>query len=169
MTGPAPDIPLVLPAGIAITSISLRQLHYEEVGEVEQPNSPPVGQTLFDMFTSIDVRPPDFVQVSLKVTVRTNPKERPITLVVVVSAVFIRAPSVTIDQFAEFLRTRSQQVIFPYVREVVSSVTARGLTGALYINPVVLEPFMTLEEMKAQIAGLEPPAITNTPARAAAG
>jgi preprotein translocase subunit SecB len=167
MTGPSPDLPL-LPSGVAITSISLRELQYEEVDTEAGPDTPPVGQTLFDMFTAIDVRPPDFVQVTLKVNVRTNPKEKPIKLLVVVSGVFRRAPSVTIEQFAEFLRSRSQHILFPYVREVVSSITVRGVTGALYINPVVLEPFMTLEEMKAQIAALEPPT-ANELARVATG
>jgi preprotein translocase subunit SecB len=101
--------------------------------------------------------------------VRTNPKEKPIKLLVVVSAVFKLAPAINDDQLAEFLRTRSQHIIFPYLREVVSSITGRGVAGALYINPIVLEPFMTHEEMKAEIQALRPSPRANEQARVAAG
>lgn len=168
--GITPEVQTILPSGIAITSIALRELHYEEVDPGKATlDAPAVGQTLFDIFTAVDVRPPDLVQISLKVNVRTNPKEKPIKLLVVVSGVFKRAPEVSDDQLAEFLRTRSQHILFPYVREAVSSTTGRGVTGALYINPVVLGPFMTLEEMKAQIATLGSAAPATERARVAAG
>jgi preprotein translocase subunit SecB len=169
-TAVAPETMVLLPSGIAITGISLRELHYEEVEpHAQDERAPPIGQTLFDIFTAVDVKPPDLVQVSLKVNVRTNPKEKPIKLRVIVSAVFKRAAGITNAQLAEFLRTRSQHVIFPYVREVVSSITGRGVTGALYINPVVLEPFMTQQEMIDAISKLDESAADERPAQASAG
>lgn len=152
MTAVAPETVMIAPSGIAITGISLRELHYEELDpHADGDAALPTGQTVFNIFTAVDVKPPDLFQVSLKLNVRTNQKEKPINLTLVVSAVFKRAPGVTKEQLAEFLRTRSQHVLFPYVREVVSSITGRGITGALYLNPIVLEPFMTQEEMLAAI------------------
>lgn len=145
----------LLPTGLQIVAVSLRQLEYEEVPRAGEEDTPE-GQDFYEINGAIDIRPPDLVQVAVKFKLKPNVKHRPIKLSCVMSATFRRGQDIDMDAMAEFIRVRSHLILFPYVRELVSSVTGRGVYGGLYLNPVVLPPMMEAEEMKEYMAGLSP-------------
>jgi hypothetical protein len=150
-----PPDPLV-PTGLQIVAVTLRELHYNEVGSVDPGKASPEGQDRYEIHGAIDIRPPDLIQVAMKFALKPNHKTRPIHLSCVLSATFRRGKDLDMDAVAEFIRVRSHLILFPYMRELVSNVTGRGVYGALYLHPVVLPPMLERDEMKAYVAGLSP-------------
>lgn len=152
-----------LPEGVTLLAIVLRELRYtdtpsSEIGETSLAE----GEIHYDVAGSLDLRPPYLAQVGMKVTVHPNPVDRPVEMEVAVTATLRRGENVSAKAFLNYINHRSGALLFPYIREIVSNTSARGVVPAIYLHPVVLPQMLSDEELQPYIdqlneaAALEP-------------
>ncbi len=140
-----------LPSGIQLVAVLLRQLQYNELDS--PPNSLEIGKLTFTLNGSLAINPPFIAQVGMKADVISHTAlNQAVGVQALLTATFRRSLEVSPTVFIEFVRMRSGPLLFPYLREVISAVTGRGVAGAQYLNPLVMDPLMSQEEAREYIA-----------------
>lgn len=147
--GPA----LAPPLNIAIDRLVCRTASYREV-EVQQRPTPPEQGAQLAIELKFDVRVSLFDQAAelyMGVEVRPDPSHVPIEIQVGYSLFFRRPPELTEDAIKRFASTSGLIIIYPYVRQMVSDLSARGLFGPVWLDPLGAQ---TLLRPSAHHAGL---------------
>jgi preprotein translocase subunit SecB len=124
--------------GVTLDRISLRRLSYNELsGASLFPESSSKGPT--EVTVNLEGRVnvfPQGVELYLELVARPDPAKKPIEISAGMSAFFKRLEGVSDDDLLKFAQGAGLRIIFPYLREVVSSVTGRGLYGTFLLNPL---------------------------------
>lgn len=148
-------------SGIRVQAIALRGLDYRELGP---PPTPPVGAKAgsrvpmsvdlkgqINIYLGAEQQP--LVELKLMVAVRPEPTIRPMQLDATIGALFTGEPEISLDALVRFVNESGAQVLFPYVREVVSAATSRGIFGPIFLDPVVMGSLTTEAEVQKLLTG----------------
>ena len=92
--------------------------------------------------TSVLNREAPHGQVTLGVVVRPDQKWQPYRIEVVVSGVFA-AQNATLELFEEFCQQAVPSILFPYVRQLVHTLTIDGAYGFVRLNPINVQQLMS--------------------------
>lgn len=158
---PEPAQPQGQGFGVRLAGIVLRSLSYRELeGTVVDPKAIQ-SATNFNVEMSVNgnfaAADPTAVQLTLSVTIRPDPAVRPMEIDVVMSAGFVRDDSVSIRDFIAFISNSGGVIIFPYVRELVASITMRSPYGHVVLNPMRVGPILSAEGIESFSQELEAP------------
>lgn len=85
---------------------------------------------------SIDVRAgasPDSSQGFMQVTVSTDDSKSPVYHISATMAAVVSSPDGVVE---DFLRTSVLAMLYPFLREVVANLTARGRFGPVWLQPI---------------------------------
>ena len=152
-TPPAPQRAL----GVQLQAVILRELAYRELAVrpgTQIPAPAPGEQIPSQMaFTGqVGLAPEGVAQLTLRLELRPSRELRPIEIDVTLSAQFRRPPEASPRAFLEFLSKSGGVILYPYFREIVSSVSARGAFGAILLNPTFLGPLIPPAEIDRLVA-----------------
>lgn len=68
---------------------------------------------------------------------------------------FAREDIIRPEPFIGFLNRQGAPILMPYVREVVSNISSRGIYDTVNMAPIVLEPLLDDETVGAVVVALE--------------
>lgn len=137
-------------SGIQLQGVAMRHLLYEELRPHEAPvpdeSTAPVNSQV-SYAANIQLFDNRMGELSITLTMEPDPARRPIRVRATMSALFGRGSDVSARQLAEFMNTSGAVILFPYLREVVSSVTGRGVYPPMHLNPIRLGPLLAPEAL----------------------
>ncbi len=139
---------------VKLEDVFVRKLQYNELDAKSFPNAAS-SENDVRVQGSIKPRYQDFLEIELMVTVAPYRRDAAFELTVTMSANFRREGNVSVDRFAQFVAKRSGSMVMPYVRELVSSVTGRGIHQTYYMEPLILEPKVDDESLEHLIRIIE--------------
>lgn len=141
--------------GITIQAIALRKLNYRELPPPSGTTIPSVVPTSInlavEMTGTINVYEDNLGELLVDCTVRPDLSVRPLEISATISALFRKDPQVPNEQMLTFLNTSASRLLFPYVRETISSVTGRGVFGPIFINPLLIGSLLSDEKLQELI------------------
>jgi hypothetical protein len=144
--------------GIVLLAVAVRELIYREIpipGGQQllpvSPGSPLAVQTNFQ--GQIGLGEGGAAELTLRLELVFDHRQRPIELQAGITAQFRRPPQMSLRDFVKWLSDAGGRFLYPYFRELVSSVTARGVYGTVLLNPALLNPLLTPEELEQLLAG----------------
>jgi preprotein translocase subunit SecB len=142
----------VAPMPLALERVALRELSYREIPGM---TATPVPGELVQMNIALKINAqvmllPEGCELRLNAEVVPDPTYQPIEMQVTVSGYFRRVSEIRDEELLEFLRGPGVRIVFPYLRELVSSTTGRGIFPAVWIDPIGLG--MTAGPVTAQPA-----------------
>ena len=123
---------------IKIVRIALRSLEYKELA----PNRPArILAANQQVKVSLAVRAElrlavEGAEVLLEVVVNPDSEFIPTEVRASLSAYFSREPTVSDEQLKQFAAGPALRILYPYIRELVSSITARGLYSQVWLDPI---------------------------------
>lgn len=138
-------------SGVRLGGVALRSLTYQELSlEGAPPNAgaPRMGLNLElggDVSVRIQEDGTQGIELTLAVLVRPDPTVKPIELRATMSAVFYGDQP--LELIARFVNTTGSRLLFPYIRELVSAATARGIYGPVFIDPILIGPLATDDQV----------------------
>lgn len=148
----------VLPSGVTIEGIALRDLRYiEDAG----PNSdetfdelwPEPGLITFS--GSIIVVSHVNAEFSMNIRARLTVGDAVFGIEAAFSAMFSRSEIIEAGAFVSFINRQGAPLLFPYFRELVSSVSARSIYTPVNLAPLIITPLVDEATVKDQITNLE--------------
>jgi preprotein translocase subunit SecB len=168
----APGIPAVADAGlpvgemrmtpIRLQAVALRKLSYEETTPVqgaarELNTSPERLSAEVKLEGTINLRMEQtsgtrIVELLLSASVRPDPSVRPVAIDVTLAALFSAGVAVSTRQLLQFVNDGGVRLLFPYLREIISAVSARGIYGPIFLDPVVIGPLRPDAELDRLLA-----------------
>ncbi|MGH7621118.1 MAG: hypothetical protein ACREMU_02150 [Gemmatimonadaceae bacterium] len=165
---PRADSEAPAPTGIHLQAVLLRLLTYREI-PTDVPvaaghPAPPQMAVGIKLTGQVRLHPiPDGpvpgVEFVVKGIVKPDIALRPIEVEVELSLVVAPAtpaePSVTLTDVVKFLSVGGLRTTYPYLREIISSVTARGIYGPLFLDPVFAQPLMSDEQIDQIVKSYE--------------
>lgn len=134
---------------VRISSIALRELTYRELEfeaeklRVTEPRMN-IGLQMQGQIRFLDAH---HAELLLKISAKPDPVIKPIELFVAMSGVFERMPPLGPRAFAAFVSSSGPRILFPYLREAISTISNRGLFGAVHLDPVSVNPLLTDEQL----------------------
>jgi preprotein translocase subunit SecB len=141
--------------------IALQQVYTKDIS-FESPNAPQIfsemsqGESKMQHQFSINskVVGENFYEVELGVTVTVTSKEKTAFLVEVKQAGIFNITNFSENQLGYLVNTFCPNTLFPYVREIISSLVTRGSFMPLFLQPVNFEAMYAqkVEEMQKQQA-----------------
>jgi preprotein translocase subunit SecB len=134
---------------VRITTISLRELQYREV-QVDRSKlrlTDPRMSVDLDMQGQIRFIDAHHAELRIRAAVKPDAFVTPIEVFVAMSAVFERQPTIGPRAFAQFVNDAGPRILFPYIREAISTITNRGVFGALHLDPVAISPMLSAEQL----------------------
>ena len=123
----------------------------------ETPNSPEVFQEQWSPTVNMDVAnsaskmDDDLCEVVLSVTVTVTSEDKPIYLVEVQQAGIFHIAGFSDEIMGRMLATTCPNILFPFAREVIADVVARGGFPQLLLAPVNFEALF-VQKMQQQAA-----------------
>lgn len=123
---------------IKILRIALRSLEYKEL----TPNRParilaPNQQVKVALAVRAELRLAiEGAEVSLEVVVNPDPEFIPTEVRASLSAYFSREATVSDEHLKQFAAGPALRILYPYIRELVSSITARGIYSQVWLDPM---------------------------------
>ena len=146
------------PSGVEIEGIALRDLRYfEDAGvdseEIFDDAWPEPGQLNFTGL--INLISHTNVEFSMFVRARLTVDDAVFGLMASFSAMFSRSKIIEARPFLQFINRQGAPLLFPYVREVVSSVSARSVYRPVNLAPLIIAPLIDEETLDAHISNLE--------------
>lgn len=131
----------ISPIPLILDRIALRAVTYEEKEITEPPAPLPPGRKMemkIDFQGAVGARD-NLLELQLRLRVEPDPRYMPMVVSVIYSAYFVREAGIDDAGAHTFLHTAGVRILFPYIREAVSSVTGKGLFGALFLDPVDIQ------------------------------
>jgi preprotein translocase subunit SecB len=131
---------LVSPIPFSLDRIALRSLSYTEV-TTEQPVVPlPLGERMnVGLHVEMGVQIlADGFELYLVVHATPDPRHLPFTIKAGISAFFTPRAEVEQQDILDFVSGAGVRILFPYVREVISTTSARGVFGPLWLDPLAI-------------------------------
>lgn len=146
---------------IRLHAVALRKLAYEEATPVQSaaraPNAAPERVSAeVKLEGTINLRTEQtsgtpLVELLLSASVRPDPSVRPVAIDVTLAALFSAGVDVSMRQLLQFVNEGGVRLLFPYLREVISAVSARGIYGPIFLDPVVIGPLRPDAELDRMI------------------
>jgi preprotein translocase subunit SecB len=132
--------------GAAATTrqFSLRQLYVKDIS-FESPNVPDIFTGQFEPEVKLNLHSAhkplgdDLYEVVLHLNVHATAKEKSLFLVEVEQAGLFQVSGYTMDEAKVILGIHSPATLFPYAREVISSLVGKGGFPALVLQPINFE------------------------------
>jgi hypothetical protein len=137
---------------VTLDGVVLRSLTYSELTS-EELQTAPLATDPTDFRATILPRSRDLIEFELCATVKPQSKNLAFNLVLLIGARFKRQGETSGREFVRFVAQRGGGMILPYVRELVSNITGRGIYRTYYIDPVVLEAKLA-EPILAELASV---------------
>lgn len=148
----------VLPSGVDITSIAVRGLrYYEDAG--------PQSKTKFDdkwpepgslnFVGKLKLISETNVEFSIWVRARLQSGEAVFGVYLGLSAIFSRQSIIEARPFIGFINRQGAPILYPYVREIVTSVSARTIYEPVVLPPLIIAPLIDDETLENLIVSLE--------------
>ena len=144
---------------VHIDAIALRSLKYEEL-----PTSEPLSVTgtqsqrlslSLSMAGEIKVAGQAVggprVELVLRTQIVPDKTVRPVNIEVELSALFSADEGVAFESLLKFVNSVGVRIMFPYLREVVTTITARGIYGPIFLDPSNVGAMMTDEKIQEVI------------------
>jgi preprotein translocase subunit SecB len=141
--------------GVHMQAVALRELHYREVEALPKPpgtltelggaRQQPVSLQLegrLNLHRPADSSAP-LVELLLTATVLPEPSLKPIEIVATLGALFKASDSVGSDALLRFVNEAGVRILFPYLRELISAASGRGIYGPLFLDPVLVGPLVS--------------------------
>lgn len=149
VAGTAPGFagPLV---GIRLLAVSLRRLVYEEV---ESPDiSEPVGGGTFPISVKLagqfNMADDNLAEALMLLSLVPDPRDRALKIEATMSALFQHEEDVPQENVAVFLNHNAGRLLFPYMRELVTSITSRGIFESIHLEPWIIGPLVPDDEVR---------------------
>ncbi len=125
---------------LALERVALRELSYREIPGVTPA---PVPNELVQMNIALRINAavmllPEGCELRLDAEVVPDSTYQPIEMHIAVSGYFRRVGEISDEALLEFLKGPGVRIVFPYLRELVSSTTGRGIFPAVWIDPIGL-------------------------------
>ncbi len=131
----------VAPGRFRLEKLAVRRAIFEEVPrQLGEPGDEPPQQRVVKLEITAQIEMnADALKaiVSLDVTVTPDPKWQPYRIRVTISGEFA-GENVTLEVFEQFCRVAVPPILFPYVRQLVHSMTTDGAYGVVRVDPVNL-------------------------------
>ncbi len=127
---------------------------FERIFMETHPRVPPSEGETLEPGIAIDFRPRAEIEIDhdnkrarvlLGFKVEPDPKKQPYVLIVEIVGIFSLQTG-TIDHLIQFARAGAASVLFPYVRQMISTVTRDGKWGPLLINPINVQTMLQWQE-----------------------
>lgn len=150
--------PKVLPSGVSILGIALRELSYfeeDDGGSDERFDEPWPAAGGIALSGRLIAQSAHNVEFMLDVRTRPSGGDGSFALFVRMSALFAREDIIRPEPFIGFLNRQGAPILMPYVREVVSNISSRGIYDTVNMAPIVLEPLLDDETVGAVVGALE--------------
>lgn len=133
------------PAAFTLQSLVLRELKYRELEEPTPENI--VRAQSIEGTHPIEIsiqgqlrrRSNGVAETQLSVVVDGSKAGKPVEMTVVMTAQFRARVEVDADTIKRFLATSAPMIMFPYIRELVASVTNRGIFGMIQLDPIRID------------------------------
>lgn len=142
------------PLSLEILSVGLRDLAYRELLEpaaaTARPQGARIAQVAFGLSASIDFPGPQIATLTLHGTARDAAPEPLAEVELRITAVFKHDPKLSQRAVGTYLSKMGGNILFPYIREAVHSVSARGFFQPMLLTPRVITDLFT----DAQLATL---------------
>jgi preprotein translocase subunit SecB len=167
-SGAAPPPKSALSAGefalgrVSLKAVGLRGLSYEEIdftmASEADAGSARVDQRLPASITGslsiLNARQTDAPRIELTITMELEASgaERPVEVRVTVAGLFHADETVSMSTALAHVNTQGPRMLFPYLREIVTSVTQRGIFGAVYLEPIILGPMIEDAEVEKALS-----------------
>jgi len=120
-------------AGFALERVYARSLHFEGVPESQVESAPELGEFNFGWDWSF-VSPTAF---DVTIIVNLEPaRERPERVRASIAGIFQVTGDVPSVDLTRFAKLHAPAILMPFAREMIASLTGRGLFDALYIPPI---------------------------------
>jgi preprotein translocase subunit SecB len=124
---------------IQLERVVLRHLHYRELdGRSREAAKGQKGEDVHVRLRGGASLHPDGLEVMLELKVEPDPDAQPYEMTAAVSGFFSRAEGMPDDSLLKFAGTVGLRLLFPYLREIVSNVSGRGIYGPLFLDPIFL-------------------------------
>jgi len=151
---------------VQLQAVALRELSYTEIANPSQPPTAP-GPGKTDISVEIGLQGTiniqsdsatgaPLIELLLSATVNPDALLRPITVKVVVGGLFSASPPIGLRELLGYVNEGGARLLFPYLREMVSAVTGRGVYGPIFLQPVILGPLRPNDELDGLIEQLSP-------------
>jgi preprotein translocase subunit SecB len=142
------------PLSLEILSVGLRGIAFRELMEPAAASARPQGariaQVAFALSASIDFPDPQIATLTLHGTARDAAPEPLAEVELRMTAIFKHAPELSRRAVGEYLSKMGGNILFPYIREAVHSVSSRGFFQPMLLTPRVITDLFT----DAQLATL---------------
>lgn len=153
-----PAAPKVVPSGVEITSIAVRGLRYYE-------NAGPNSKTKFDeawpepgslnFVGKLRIHSAETVEFSMWVRARLESGGAVFGIYIALSAMFSRESIIEARPFMTFINRQGAPILYPYVREIVTSLSAKSIYEPVVLPPLIIAPLVDDEIVDSFIANLE--------------
>ncbi|MHB1095585.1 MAG: protein-export chaperone SecB [Gemmatimonadaceae bacterium] len=122
-------------AGYRIEKVYVAEQSYRIVADQEKPNVDATAERKIAF--GWDWRPIGAKRFEVVITVTVEPsKDFPEHVSVRLIGLFTVDDGALSIGFAEFLRVNAPAILFPYAREIISTMTGRGPFGTFHLNPI---------------------------------
>lgn len=128
---------------LELDRIALRSFSYEEKEITDPPEPLPPGQKIgmkIDFQGAVGARD-NLLELQLRLRVEPDARHMPFVITVVYSAYFIRDGATNDAAAHAFLHGPGVRILFPYIRETISTITSKGLFGVLFLDPMDIRMF----------------------------
>lgn len=144
------------------TEINLQRIYIKDLS-FESPNSPEVFTEKWDPKMTFELnvhskplKEADTYEVILDLLVHVNNQDKPAFLIDVKQAGVFQVKHAQPEQLDHILKSFCPQILYPYAREAVSDLAARGSFPQLLLAPIYFDGLYMKEKMdKAQKVTLQ--------------
>jgi preprotein translocase subunit SecB len=145
--------PVTIPLGIQFTGLLTRMVSFTELPPPEggaEPLAPGARADVQLQFTvgisRGETEDATIGEVTLDTSATPDPKHQPYLVRIIMTGVFQAPRVLSAEGFDEFCKRGAPVIIWPYVRAMMSFLTADGRFGTMRLDPVNLSGFLRRDE-----------------------
>jgi preprotein translocase subunit SecB len=136
-------VPVRLQA-VALRGVSYREVEGLEVSPSEQPPAIAMETSINVILNILEDR---LVELRMNYVVRPDKRYRPVEIEVQMSALFIREEGLPLRAALEFANRSGGLILYPYIREMISSVTSRGIFQPILLGLIPQAQLFSAEQL----------------------
>lgn len=135
--------------GLSLLAVTLRHLVYTEIEVSDPPNPAPEDASYLQVKLAGEIRTGDgdLAEAVIHLVLIPDVRQRPIRIEATMSALIRHSAGMSAHDATLFLNHNGGRLLFPYVRELVSNITARGIYDAVNLDPWVLGPLVPDDQL----------------------
>jgi preprotein translocase subunit SecB len=148
-------------APVQLRAVNLRAVEYQETGAqydqhlMGSAGAPSIADAQIEgkmnvLLEQTTNRP--VVELLCALTITPPPNEKPIRIKVVFSAILAPSPELDLRSLLSYAGSQGARLLFPYMREMVASLTMRGIFGPILLAPVILGSLVPESELDRMTA-----------------